>query len=157
VLGRHRELIPRLLGGLGQGRAVRALTILARAALTRPTALPLIRQALAADPGHLLVPAITVAAATSPGLAPLIMHVTAGGTLPPETLIAMTGAIPYPTVALAALNAAVTRQILDTLPRPLPSRPRRLPDYPGRDPGCARAHCRGREGPEGRCCELKTP
>ena len=40
VLGAHRELIPRLFAGLGGARAVRALTILGRAALTNPPPWP---------------------------------------------------------------------------------------------------------------------
>jgi hypothetical protein len=44
------------------------------------------------------------------------MNVQAAGTLPAATLTSVTEAIPYPTVALAALNAVVTRQIVDTLP-----------------------------------------
>jgi tetratricopeptide (TPR) repeat protein len=116
VLGRHGELIPCLFAGLGQARAIRALTVLARAALTQPAALPQIQQALGADPEHLLVPAIAVTTTTNPALAALIMNVAAASTLPAATLISMTDAIPYPTVALAALDAAVIRQIVGTLP-----------------------------------------
>ncbi len=117
VLARHPGLARGLLTGLGETRAERALTVLARAALTQPAvALPLIGQALESDPGRLLVPAITVAAATNPAVADLITRVHAAAELSPGTLIAMTEAIPYPTVALAALDAAVTRQVLDTLP-----------------------------------------
>jgi hypothetical protein len=71
VLGRHGELIPCLFADLGQARAIRALTVLARAALTQPAALPQIQQALGADPGHLLVPAIAVTTTTNPALASL--------------------------------------------------------------------------------------
>ena len=44
------------------------------------------------------------------------MGVHAAADLPAADLIAVAEAIPYPTVALAALDAAVTRQILDALP-----------------------------------------
>ncbi|HEY1621737.1 MAG TPA: tetratricopeptide repeat protein [Streptosporangiaceae bacterium] len=116
VLSRHPGLAGRLLAGLGEARAERALTVLARAALTQPAALPLIGQALDADPAGLLVPAITVAAATNPAIAGVIAGVHAAAVLSLDTLIAMTRAIPFPTVGLAGLGAAVTGQILDALP-----------------------------------------
>jgi hypothetical protein len=45
-----------------------------------------------------------------------ICDVHAASALPAATLTAITEAIPYPTVALAALDAAVTRQVADILP-----------------------------------------
>jgi hypothetical protein len=66
VLGRHRELIPRLFTGLDEARARRALTILARAALTQPAALDQARQALEAHPAHLLIPAVAVTTKPTP-------------------------------------------------------------------------------------------
>jgi tetratricopeptide (TPR) repeat protein len=124
VLGAHPALTPSLFTDLGHDRAVRALTILAQAALTQPAALSQIQQALQADPSHLLVPAIAVASATNPALADLIVSaladlivsMTLDTALAADELIAIAEAIPYPSVALAAMAVAVTRQIVNALP-----------------------------------------
>ena len=114
VLNRHRELIPALFAGLDEVRARRALTILARAALTQPAALDQARDALAANPAHLLIPAVAVTTETNPALAAAITDAAAA--LDTAALIPLAEAIPYPTVPLAAVYAAVTRQITATLP-----------------------------------------
>jgi tetratricopeptide (TPR) repeat protein len=120
VAERHRDLIPQLLAGISAARARRALTILSRAALTQPAALDLIRQALLDGPDYLLVEAVAVTTETNPALAGLIFAVCAAEPLTAEALTALADAIPYPTVALAALDAEVTRQIVDTLPEGTP-------------------------------------
>ena len=61
VLGQQPDLIPALLAGLGERRASRALTILARAALTDPAAGQQLESALNSDLEHLVVPALAVA------------------------------------------------------------------------------------------------
>jgi hypothetical protein len=114
VLARHPRLIPALFAGLDPGRARRALTILARAGLTQPAALDQAREALAADPAALLIPAVAVTTETNPALAAAITDAAAA--LDTAALIRLAEAIPYPTVALAGMYAAVTRQITDALP-----------------------------------------
>jgi len=82
VLNKHPELIPRLFASLNESRAERALTVLARAALTQPTALGQIRQSLEADPGSLIAPALTAPTATNPGLVSIIGPVLTSGMIP---------------------------------------------------------------------------
>ena len=65
-LASRPELIAPLFTGLGEARAARALTVLARAALTQDRAVGLLRSALAADLDHLAVPALSVAVETNP-------------------------------------------------------------------------------------------
>ena len=65
-LATHQELIAPLFTGLDEARAARALTVLARAALTQDRAVGLLRSALAADLDHLAVPALSVAVETNP-------------------------------------------------------------------------------------------
>ena len=112
VLVAHPELITRLFAGTGEARTVRALTILGRAALTQPAALPQIRQALEVDPEHLLVPAIVVTTATNPAVAPLIMSVHAAAVLPAEALVTLAEAIPHPTVALVRWPRTFTGSVM---------------------------------------------
>lgn len=58
-----------IFSGLPGQRATRALTILARAALTQPAALSLIDLALRSSPDSLIVPTMTVAVETNPAVA----------------------------------------------------------------------------------------
>ena len=107
VLDKHPELIPPLFASLGQSRAERALTVLARAALTQPAALDQIRRALGTDPGYLVVPAMAVTMTTNPALAPVIRNVLTSGVIPADRLEAIDQAIPYPSIALAEVGAVV--------------------------------------------------
>jgi hypothetical protein len=96
--------------------AVPRATILGRAALTQPAGLDQARQALAVDPARLLIPGVAVTTETNPALAGLVSDVHATAALNTAALIPLAEAIPYPTVALAAVYAAVTRKITSTLP-----------------------------------------
>jgi tetratricopeptide (TPR) repeat protein len=92
--GASWELAGRLLDGLDERQALRALTLLGRAAADQQEA----------------------AYGLLERLLPLVEQVVAG--LPPEVglLTAISDAIPYPSAALAEADLAVTRRILQVLP-----------------------------------------
>ena len=75
-LSAHQDLIPGLFAGLAEDRAARALTVLARAALTQPAALGLLRDALTAHAEQLAVPAMSVAVETNPAVGELLSRST---------------------------------------------------------------------------------
>ena len=112
-LARRRDLIAPLLTGLSEARATRALTVLARAALTQDHAVSLLRTALAADLDSLAVPALTVAVETNPVLGELLSQVIPGQPVSRETLARIAAESPYPSVALAAPAALVLQQLAD--------------------------------------------
>ncbi|WP_371779139.1 tetratricopeptide repeat protein [Streptosporangium subroseum] len=87
------ELTAACLTGLSDRQALRAVTLLGRASTDQPTAEPLLRFVL-----------------------PLVERVLAG--LPPDVglLSAISAAIPYPSLTLAAAHAVINRRILDELP-----------------------------------------
>ncbi len=91
----------RLLDGLAPLRAGRALTLLARAALTQPAATGLIRQALTADFAHLAVPALAVAVETNPQVGERSPTSLSPGKWPPDVLNQIARALPDTSVALA--------------------------------------------------------
>ena len=100
-LTRRPELIARWFTGLGEARAVRALTVLARAALTQDRAVGLLRTALAADLDHLAIPALSVAVETNPVTGELLSQVIGGQPVSRETLMRVAEASPYPSFARA--------------------------------------------------------
>ena len=112
-LTRRLEVITPVFTGLSEARGARALTILARAALTQESALSLLRGALAADLDHLAVPACSVAVETNPVLGELLSQVLSHKQLPSEALIRVAAAIPYPSIALAAPAALVLQRLAD--------------------------------------------
>jgi len=112
-LARRRDLIAPLFTGLSEARATRALTVLARAALTQDHAVSVLRTALAADLNHLAVPALTVAVETNPVLGELLSQVIAGQPVSRETLARIAAESPYPSFALAAPAALVFQQLAD--------------------------------------------
>jgi tetratricopeptide (TPR) repeat protein len=112
-LARRRDLIAPLFTGLSEARATRALTVLARAALTQDHAVSVLRTALAADLDHLAVPALTVAVETNPVLGELLSQVIAGQPVSRETLARIAAESPYPSFALAAPAALVLQQLAD--------------------------------------------
>ena len=74
-LTRRPELIGPLFTGLDEVKGARALTVLARAAVTQDRAVGLLRSALAADLDLLVVPAVSVAVETNPVLGALLSQV----------------------------------------------------------------------------------
>jgi hypothetical protein len=71
-LSRRTELIAPLFTGLDEVRGARALTVLARAAMTQKQAESILGTALAADLDHLAVPACSVAVETNPVVGELL-------------------------------------------------------------------------------------
>ena len=112
-LTRRSELIAPLFTGLSEARAARALTILARAALTQEDAVGLLRAALAADLDHLAVPALSVAIETNPVMGELLSQVIGGQPVSKETLMRVAELSPHPSFALAAPAAVVLQRLTD--------------------------------------------
>ena len=112
-LTQRPELAGSWFTGLGEGRAGRALTVLARAALTQQRAVPLLRAALAADLDQLAVPALAVAVATNPVVGDLLARVLAGQPVPRETLRRVADQSSYPSFALAAPAATALQLLAD--------------------------------------------
>jgi tetratricopeptide (TPR) repeat protein len=108
VLDKHPELVSRLFASLDESRATRALTVLARAALTQPSAISQIRQVLEADADRLIIPALAVTTATNRALASVIINVFESGAIPADRLEAIAQAIPHHSVALAEVGVVVT-------------------------------------------------
>ncbi len=112
-LARRRDLIAPLFTGLSEARAARALTVLARAALSQDHAVSVLRTALGADLDRLAVPALTVAVETNPVLGELLSQVIPGQPVSRETLARIAAESPYPSFALAAPAALVLQQLAD--------------------------------------------
>ena len=112
-LARRPELIAPLFTGLGEARAARALTVLARAALTQDRAVGLLGTALAADLDHLAVPALSVAVETNPVMGELLSQVIGSQPVSQETLTRVAEASPHPSFALAAPAAVVLQRLTD--------------------------------------------
>jgi PST family polysaccharide transporter len=93
-LARQPDLIQALFTGLDESHAKKALTVLGRAALNYPDAVPLLARALAADLEHLAVPALTVAVQTNPALDRLIAAAVASRIVPTQVLERIAAAIP---------------------------------------------------------------
>ncbi len=119
-LATRPELIARLFTGLSEARAARALTVLARAALTQDRAIDLLRSALATDLEHLAVPALSVAVETNPVIGELLSQVIPSQPVSRQALIAVFNAIPYPTIILASAAAAAGQRIITLLPNDTP-------------------------------------
>ena len=112
-LASRLELMAPLFTGLGEAQGVRALTVLARAALTQDRAVGLLRGALAADLDHLAVPAVSVAVETNPVLGELLSQLLSGQLASRETLAQVALVSPYPSLALAAPAAVVLRRLAE--------------------------------------------
>ena len=112
-LASRPELIPSLFSDLGEARATRALTVLARAALTDARAVGVLHSALAADLDNLAVPAVSVAVETNPVMGELLNQVISAQPVSRETLMRIRAALPYPSSALAAPAAVVFRRLAD--------------------------------------------
>jgi tetratricopeptide (TPR) repeat protein len=112
-LASRPELIPPLFSELDDARATRALTVLARAAVTDDRAVGVLRSALAADLDNLAVPALSVAVETTQMLGDLLNQVMSAEPVSRETLMRIGAALPYPSSALAAPAAVVFRRLAD--------------------------------------------
>ena len=107
------ELIVGLFTGLAESRGLRALTVLARAALADDRAVGLLRSVLAVDLEHLAVPALSVAVETNPVLGELLSQVISVQDVPRQTLVRIADTSPYPSLALAAPTAAILQRLAD--------------------------------------------
>ena len=112
-LSERPELIPGLFAELRSDQAIRALTVLARAAVRTQAGLGLIRSALASDLEHLAVPAISVAIATNLILGDLLNEALNRQPVSPDVLARLAHAAPHPSFALAPLAATVLTQLVD--------------------------------------------
>ena len=110
-LTKQPDLIPVLFTGLDESRAKKALTVLGRAALNYPDAVPLLAQALAADLEHLAIPALAVAVETNPVLDRLIADTITAQALPTQALARIAAAIPRRSRGLAATAATVFQRL----------------------------------------------
>src|ERR1019366_7465084 len=108
----HQDLIPRLFAGLEEDRAARALTVLARAALTQPAALGLLQEALTTHAEQLTVPAMSVAVETNPAVGELLSEALNARPVSAQALERIAAASPYPSFALAPVAATVLAQLV---------------------------------------------
>ena len=102
-----------LMADLGEQRASKALTLLARASLTNPVARDLIDLALTSDPRHLAVPALAVAVETNPSVGEQIADALETGDWPAELLSLIALALPDTSVALARPAALAFQRLAD--------------------------------------------
>lgn len=114
------DLAAACLCGLERDQAHRALTILARACAHGSEAPGLLDAALRADLAGLGVPAVEVAVQTGGLLGRVMATVLFDADAPLGELITIQQAIPYPTLTLAAADAAVAERIVRNLPDDLP-------------------------------------
>ena len=112
-LVKHQELIAPLFTGLDEVRAARALTVLARAALTQDRAVGLLGTALAADVDQLAVPALSVAVETNSVVGELLGQVIGSMPVARQTLMRVVEESPYPSFALAAPSAVALQRLAE--------------------------------------------
>jgi lipopolysaccharide exporter len=110
-LTQQPDLIPALFTGLDEARAKRALTVLGRAALRYPDAVPLLARALAADLENLAIPALAVAVETNALVDRLIADAIAAQAIPASALERIAAAIPRGSVALDETAIAVLHRL----------------------------------------------
>jgi tetratricopeptide (TPR) repeat protein len=130
VLTDDLELIPGWFTGLDEHRAAKALTVLARAALTQPRAKDLLSRALAADLEHLAVPAMSVAVETNDILGELLADALEARQVSAATLTQIADNAPSPSVAVARAAAVALWRLADQSTGS--ERARRLADRGGR-------------------------
>jgi tetratricopeptide (TPR) repeat protein len=111
-LSAQRGLIAELFAGLDEDRAAQALTVLARAALTQPAGLDLLRDALTAHSGDLALPAMSVAVETNPAVGDLLSEALTAGSASTQVMERIADAAPYPSFALAPVAATVLAQLI---------------------------------------------
>jgi tetratricopeptide (TPR) repeat protein len=107
------ELVGSWFAGLDGLRAARALTVLARAALTQEQVVSLLHAALAAHLDHLAVPALTVAVETNPVLGDLLAQVLRTQPVSRETLRRIADESPDRSFALAMPAAVALKYLAD--------------------------------------------
>ena len=113
VLTQHPDLIPALFTELTDSRAIRGLTVLARAALTDPVAADQLDVALRSDLEHLVVPALAVAVETNTAVGDLIKDALSSTVLSIDVLERIAGALPQSSFALAETAVIVFQRLAD--------------------------------------------
>ena len=113
VLTQHPDLIAVLFTGLTDSRAIRGLTVLARAALTDPAAAGQLGVALRSDLEHLAVPALAVAVETNSAVGDLIKDALSSTVLPVDVLERIAAALPRSSFALAETAVIVFQRLAD--------------------------------------------
>jgi tetratricopeptide (TPR) repeat protein len=113
VLSSQPGLARALLTGLSAARATRALTILARAAVTSPVATIVLRDAISSDPAGLAVPAMGVAVETNPAVGDLLADALQAGQWPLKLVGDITRALPDTSTALAGTAAAAYQRLAE--------------------------------------------
>lgn len=113
VLSEWPKSISLLFRGLKGKRAARALTTLARAALTDAAAEHQLDMALKSNLEHLAIPALAVAAETNPAMGDVIRKALVSSMPPANVLERIADALPYPSRALAETGAVVTRTLAE--------------------------------------------
>jgi len=107
------DLIPALFTGLDEPRAKKALTVLGRAALSYPDAVPLLARALASDLEHLAVPALAVAVETNPVTDKLVANAIAGQAIPVDVLERIAAVAPRRSLAVTKTSVTVLSRLAD--------------------------------------------
>ena len=104
------------LTGLTREQAQHALTVLARAWGHQDAARQIIVDALHADLTHLALPAAEVTLQTRSDLGIILADALGEAPAPEDVLIRLAEGLPYPSVALALADQAVTGRVLRSLP-----------------------------------------
>ena len=105
-----------VLADLTGGQASQALTVLARAWELYEDTGPVIERALHADIAGLAIPAADVAVQTQPRVGTLLASALSGAPATLEDLTTIEEALPYPSIAIAQADLAVTQRIRHELP-----------------------------------------
>jgi hypothetical protein len=121
-----------LFTGLDKSRAQKALTVLARAALSYSEARPLLARALAADFEHLAIPALAVAVETNSMVDRVLAATIAAQTIPAQTLQRIAAAIPRGSPALAETSITILHRLAHQSPEGSAERVSRLNDLSAR-------------------------
>lgn len=109
------DLMTALFDGLSAGRSSRALTILARAALTDPRAYVMLDAVLTGNMASLAVIALQVAVETNARVGSSLEQIIDSTDLPLDSLVQVADALPFPSVALSGVAVAVLRQLTERI------------------------------------------
>ncbi len=115
-LAADTDLAKGCLRDLPRPQAEHALTVLARAWAHHDDARRLLADALSADLAHLAIPAALVALETRSALGILLASALQDAPASQDALIDVADALPYPSVALAQADLAVTMRVRRSLP-----------------------------------------
>jgi hypothetical protein len=126
VLRDQLQLTQALTGDLTERRAGRALTLLARAALSEPAANSLLTRVLTAHFPQLAIPALAVAIETNPQIGEHLAHILESGPWPLDLLKQAAQTLPGRSIALARTAAVIFQRLTDATPPESEERARNL-------------------------------